>query len=485
MQARRWTESGEAVTAAIEWVNARVETSGKTRRVWLAVWALMAALNLSAGVLVSSWPDRQADLGSMRRWGRAWLVEGTNIYEAAGEAPDYPPHAIVLLSPIGLLNANRAVPAWATFNLALAVLCVYLTVRTASSPWCKSIVAPRTAMRPAGKARRPRIPGVFEGEATPPGGMQRRSNADGVAPRAASSRRAITSVALPMLMFLCWGGFRTLLQFSLLTLTCGLASIVLAGQRPVWSGLSLGFALMKPQVAAPFVLWALFTRRWRSLAVAASVVGVGFLLYCVRAAAHPLDVGASYLAILEFLYAGDAVGLIGLAQVRPLVALAVSNAAMVNAVAGGIALILLGGICALGVAESRRRSSLMYSAPALAGIWSLLTFYHLTYGFILLLPAAALLLWAEEPESRAIRRRTFWLLQAAMMFDVPGLWRWFGPALSAPAALGAVLVQSDRALAIAFFVSMTALALGRRDRFRLVKSGCGDHGEQDGAGRHS
>jgi hypothetical protein len=397
----------------------------------------MAALNLSAGVMVSSWSDRQADLDSMRRWGRGWLVEGTDIYQAVGEAPDYPPHAIVFLSPVGLLAAKTAVPAWAAFNLALAVLSVYLTVCTVSS--------------------HPR-----------PGGTM-----------------ASASVALPMLMFLCWGGFRTLLQFRLLTLTCGLASIVLAGRRPVWGGLSLGFALMKPQVAAPFVLWALFTRRWRSLAVAALVVIAGFLLYCVRAAAHPLDVVASYLAILRFLYTGDGVGLSGLAQVRPLVALAVSNPAMVDAVAGGIALVLLAGICALGFAEGRRRSSMMYSAPALAGIWSLLTFYHLTYGFILLLPAAALLLWAEEPGSLALRRRTFWLLQAALMFDVPGLWRRFGPALSAPAALGAVLVQSDRVLAIALFVSMTALALGRRDRVRLVKSGGGDHGEQDGAGRHS
>ena len=99
--------------------------------------------------------------------------------------------------------------------------------------------------------------------------------------------------------------------------------------------------------------------------------------------------------------------------------------------------------------------------------------------------AAALLLWAEEPNSRAVRTRIFWLLQAALMFDVPGLWRWFGSVPPAPAALGAVLIHSDRVLAIALFVSMTALALRRRDRFGLVKSGGGDHGEQDGAGRHS
>src|ERR1700676_555318 len=45
-------------------------------------------------------------------------------------------------------------------------------------------------MRPDGKARRVRIPGVFEREATPPGGMQRRPNAAGLSPRTASSPAA-------------------------------------------------------------------------------------------------------------------------------------------------------------------------------------------------------------------------------------------------------------------------------------------------------
>src|ERR1700688_46766 len=54
-----------------------------------------------------------------------------------------------------------------------------------SSPWRKSGVAPRAAMRPDGKARRVRIPGVCERGATPPGGMQRRPNAAGLSPRAA------------------------------------------------------------------------------------------------------------------------------------------------------------------------------------------------------------------------------------------------------------------------------------------------------------
>src|SRR5271169_1888899 len=45
-------------------------------------------------------------------------------------------------------------------------------------------------MRPAGKARRVRIPGVFERGATQPDGMQRRPNAAGLSPRAAGARLA-------------------------------------------------------------------------------------------------------------------------------------------------------------------------------------------------------------------------------------------------------------------------------------------------------
>jgi hypothetical protein len=85
----------------------------------------------------------------------------------------------------------------------------------ASSPWWKSGVAPRAAMRPldhpsaaaalgtpGGKARRPSISGICEGGATQPGGMQRRPNAAGLPPRAAWLALAGACVALPLIGFL-------------------------------------------------------------------------------------------------------------------------------------------------------------------------------------------------------------------------------------------------------------------------------------------
>src|SRR6185503_2384404 len=70
------------------------------------------------------------------------------------------------------------------------------------SPGCKSIVAPKTARRPAGTARRPRISGIFEGGATQPAGMHRRSNAAGLAPRAARLKHMSASATPAMRQYL-------------------------------------------------------------------------------------------------------------------------------------------------------------------------------------------------------------------------------------------------------------------------------------------
>ncbi|RPH64530.1 MAG: DUF2029 domain-containing protein [Acidobacteria bacterium] len=377
----------------------------------IAAWALMACLNLSAGVVIASWPERQTDLDTMWRWGHAWLLQGSNLYATDVDAPDYPPHAVVALAPVGTLPAKWAAPVWAGFNLGLALLAPYLAVRVA---------------RPTA---------------------------------------ALSAAALPICMFLCWGGFRTLLQFSLLTLVFGLLAMALADRRPTLGGLCLGLVLIKPQIAAPFFLWAVFTRRLRLVALALAVVTAGFALFCLRAQASPLMVVRRYLEILQMFYMGDAT-LIGLAQIRPLIALSSSNTVLVDVIALATAVAILSGICVLGTVEGRRRQVLLFSAPALAGIWSLLAFYHLTYGFILLLPVATLLIFDGDPETTVFRTRLFWALQLALMFDVPGLWRRFGHLTGAPPIVSEFAIHVDRLLMLGLFASVAMLALRARKHFR-------------------
>ena len=170
-------------------------------RAWLLFWGILAAANLGAGLAISRWAERQSDLRRVAEWCALW-TQGVNVYGLRAEFVDYPPHAIVLLSPLAWVQSfEHLVGVWAAANLMLAVTAAYLAVR---------LVRPGASLHAA---------------------------------------------AVPVLMFLTWGGFRTLLQFSLLALTLGLAATVLANRRPIVSGVLLGLSLIKPQVAIPFVLW--------------------------------------------------------------------------------------------------------------------------------------------------------------------------------------------------------------------------------------
>jgi hypothetical protein len=379
------------------------------RRAVLVAWTIAAVLNLAAGVVIATHADRQSDFNTMRRWGQAWMTDGANVYLSDPALPDYPPNAIVLLSPLSALSGDAAVTLWVIINIVLAVAAGNLAIR---------IVEPAAS--------------VF-------------------------------AATLPVLLFLCWGGFRTLLQFSLLPCTLGLLAIVLAERRPVWSGVCLGLALMKPQVAAPFVLWALFERRARMLGIAAGIVLLGVALFCLRAHADPRTVVALYADVLRTYYLGDT-DLAGLSDLRPLIAVFIQDLTIVDAVAATACLLLLAAVCALAVGERRRSNRVIAAAPALAGVWSLITFYNLTYGFVVLLPAAALLLFADDPRTRSLRRTGFWMMQAGLMVDVPAAWRRAESVVGHHERVGAVLGHADRVLMLLLFA---CLALFIR-RFRLL-----------------
>lgn len=341
----------------------------------------------------------------MHQWVRDWLVDGTNVY-AAHQFSDYPPHALVVLSPLGLLPISPTIWAWAVMNLGFAIAAAVLAIR---------VVRPDTRW---------------------------------------------SELALPVLMFLCWGGFRTLLQFTLITLVLGLLAMRLADRRPIASGLCLGVSLMKPQVAIPFILWAMLTRRWRQVLVALAVPIGGFVIFCLRSGASPFAVALEYLGILGTLYVSDDdLMMVGLSQLRPAIAAVVSNPMTASVIAILVALVLLGLICRLGVSEATRRDVMLVSAPPLAAVWSLLTFYHLTYGFVTLLPVATLLIFMNDPGTQVYRRRMFWMLQLMLMIDIPGAWRRVEPFVVTNVMNGAapLALHADRVLMAALFVGLTAL----------------------------
>jgi hypothetical protein len=133
----------------------------------------------------------------------------------------------------------------------------------------------------------------------------------------------------------------------------------------------------------------------------------------------------------------------------------VGEPSQADAIAAAIALGLLGAISVAGIQEGATERRVLYAAPPLVACWSLLTFYHLTYGFVILLPVM-MLLALNDSEPTRLRKALFWMLQLGMMFDLPGLSRLAG--LGDTTLYANVLVHADRALVIALFVGLIALA---------------------------
>ena len=365
-------------------------------RVGLAVLAAAACVNLAAGVVLA-WrdPSRASDLSMMYEWTRGWIVGGERRFTVLRDAVDYPPHALVVLSPLGLIPRDLIVPIWMVVGVSLALVLPYLAIRCAK---------PHARL-----------------------------------------------VLLPMLLFWCWTSTRTLLQFTALSLALAFASALIADTRWVLSGIALGLALFKPHIAGPFALWALVSGRVRSVAVAAAVVFAGLGIYAARVGDSPIDTVRGYWPWLVEVYSG-ASGLNGRTSIRGLVAAAIADPRTADAVWIAASACLLA--IAMWLAWRDRRRPLQdggIAVPAMFCLWSLAAIYHNTNNLILILPAFVFL-WFVGRDERSFRR---WpqivCLQAVLMLDVPTRLAGAVPR----GTLAAFLVEHfDRLLVLACFVDV-------------------------------
>jgi hypothetical protein len=165
-------------------------------------------------------------------------------------------------------------------------------------------------------------------------------------------------------------------------------------------------------------------------------------------------VGRYLLANLEIYYTDNAI-MTGSTDLRPLLHYFVVDVGTLDLITRGVALALLAGICAVGIQEGRWRNRTLYSAPPLVACWSLLVFYHLSYGFVILLPALMLLVFNDAPQT-TLRRGLLWTLQIGMMVNVPGLLRHSG--LADAALAGALIDHFDRFFTMAIFAGLVVLA---------------------------
>lgn len=331
----------------------------------LALVAIYAAANLVLAVALTAQPQRSADLQLIYDWCSRWLRLGENLYATTSSSADYPPNAIVMLSPLALLTPSALVPLWAAATFTLTFVFAYVVVR---------VTAPRATLPAA---------------------------------------------AWPVLLFLCWGGVRMLLQFTRLSVTLAYAAVWLADSNPLASGFLLGLALGKPHIAGPIALWMLFTKRGRPLAVACGVAALLAGVYVIRVHASPVEVVTGYWNIMRDLY-GDPGAFVGRTSIRRwTVALAgQSPLADLMWIAGAGLLLLVP--CRAALADARSRASRASAAvPALFCLWSLLVWFHLGNNLVLAFPAFAFLLLAGDPGTRVQRFGVAAMLQIALMLDAP------------------------------------------------------------------
>jgi hypothetical protein len=370
-------------------------TGGARTARWLPILVAAAAcVNLAAGVTIALRdPARASDLLTMYDWCRAWLIDGRSLYTGPDAATDYPPNAIVLLSPLALVPLRWLVPLWLACAIALAPLLPWLVLRCASRP-----------------GREP------------------------------------LAIAVPALLYLCWAAPRTLLQFSVLSLTLAFAAALLVDRRRLGGGAVLGLALFKPHIAGPIALWMMVSGRLRPLIAATALVCLGVTAYDLRLGEHPLTTLAGWWAVIGSEYGGSD-GLVGHTSIRAWVQIAVRNPVAADLIWIAVSLLILIGLCGIALRDrSRALDQGGIAIPAMFCLWSLLVTYHNGNNLILMLPAFAFLWVHGEEQASPVHWIPIAVLQAALAFDVPVRLKGLAPGLGAG---GSVIEHFDRLLVLA------------------------------------
>jgi hypothetical protein len=374
--------------------------TSRTAPLRILLLAAAACVNLAAGAILSLHdPARASDLWTMYEWCRGWLIHGESLYRGSAAVVDYPPNAIVMLSPLALVPRMWVVPLWTVLSLALIPFLPWIVTRLA----------------------------------------------------APSARSAI---AAPLLLFLCWTSARTLLQFSVLSITFAMCALSLADSRPLASGVLLGLALSKPHIAGPIALWMMATRRFRALLVSMAAIGAGWGIYDLRIGENPLTTVAGYGRVLRSLYLG-ADGLAGRTSIRAWTLAVVSDPRIADAIWIGASVLVIAVVWILARRDPRRPLHAGGMAiPGLFCLCSLLAIYHNVNNLLLMLPAFAFL-WFHDGPRRSWRR---WLpivvLQLALMLDIPTR---VGPLVTDRGWLTSAVESADRLVVLATFLYVAAV----------------------------
>ena len=351
---------------------------------------VLAAFNVCGGVLLTLARDQVADLFLVASWLQTWL-SGGHLY-GPGSITDYPPWAIVTLSPLALVPLDWLPAAWIVFNLGLAAVIV----------WRLATISHENASR-------------------------------------------VRNLAL---LLAATGTIRQLLQFSHLSYALAIVGAFTAS--PLIGGLLVGVSLMKPQIGGVVWLWLVLRRDWRRATYALTAPLILTAVYIAVAPIGLLDLISGYYAAITSQYSNPT-QLPGQSDLR-LWLWQLWPEPSGNALLSG--LVLAGLLVPLVTAVVRQRADGRdMELLGLCGAVSLLAVRHLSYDFLLLLPV--LVAWRCPPCARAPQapRWMFFGLAVLLVAAVPS-WAKLALAYSAPPATS-LLLELDRVMCIGVWAALS------------------------------
>lgn len=320
-------------------------------RLAILVWGALALACIVAGILTADDATRSEAYFDVRHWLSVWRT-GANVYELK-LAVDYPPHALVYLSPL-LWFPEHYGEVW--FAIVNSVICV-------GAAWFLV------------------------------------SLTSGYAGVALSRAERLAYV----LMLIAWSPTRVCIwngQTTPLVILCCCVSLCLATRYPIAAALALAVGMSKPHIAIGFVLFAAFLRLWRLIAISAATAVSTAVLYAVTVSRSPVVVLREYLNTLLDVYGGPQF-LRGEVDIRPFFVDSISDYStgetLFLATACGLAVTL---IALIWRARHNPHAAVWVLCSSL--MWAIAVFPFRRYGLLLIAPTILLLLWRPGASARTL-----------------------------------------------------------------------------------
>jgi hypothetical protein len=325
---------------------------------------LLALGSLTYGVVTA--PQGGFDLHLFQATAKRWVDGSYTI--GRGPAHMYPPFAVPLFAALAFVPFNVLIVLWLALNIAAAWLTLHFAIKLYGAEWG------------------PRL-GVY----------------------------------LSALLIV-WAPFRVTLRLGQISLmvTALLLGALLARRkkRDILAGLLLGLSLCKYSLTLPFLLYFIFKREWRLVAVSLALPAVLAELFALRMGMSLVDVFSAYSNVMVERQVMGYSGFIGTTEIKMLfLSLTGGNETLTLVLTAAM---IMTALIAMAVVFKRTPNSegAHFALLALFALWSA---YHRVYDSVICVMPAALFI-DSIIHKRWVRFSRFWLGALGLLaLSLPGL----------------------------------------------------------------